>query len=176
MSECGSYGLSVEYSIYEDMIGHQLLIDDLVPGSILLSNLLVQAYTLQVGDPRGDRLLATYGSDTGYSGYSMLHSVLGDQEAIDMADVRCLKEMRVFVSSLRVMASTSLLKEEIDCVLTYMNGVIGCWPRTLPETVGRWISFQISGRLLELRTSLPEYTSLAARWSTPALRRYLCPA
>ena len=46
-----------------------------------------------------------------------------------------------FVSSLRVMASTSLLKEEIDCVLTYMNGVIGCWHRTLPETVGRWISF-----------------------------------
>ena len=56
-----------------------------------------------------------------------------------MADVRCLKEMRVFVSSLRVMASTSLLKEEIDCVLSYMNGVIGCWHRSLPETVGLWI-------------------------------------
>ena len=138
-SECGSYCLSVEYSIYEDMIGPQLLIDDLNPGGLLQSNLLVQAYTLQVGDPRGERLLATYGSDTGYSGYSMLHSVLGVQEVIDMADVRCLKEMRVFVSSLRVMASTSLLKEEIDCVLSYMNGVIGCWHRSLPETVGLWI-------------------------------------
>ena len=122
-----------------DVIGPQLLIEDLHSGGLLLSNLVDKAFTFQISDPRGTRLLATYGSDTGYSGYAMLHSVLGDQKVIDMADVRCLKEMRCFVTSLRVMAGSSSLKEEMDCVLSYMNGVIGCWHRSLPEIGGIWL-------------------------------------
>ena len=122
------------------MIGPQLVINGLHPGGLLMANHIDKAYTLQIRDPRGDRLLATYGSDTGYSGYAMLHSVLGDQDVIDMADVRRLKEMRIFVNSLRVMACSLSLREEIDCVLSYMNGVIGCWHRTLPESGGVWLS------------------------------------
>ena len=57
-----------------------------------------------------------------------------------MADVRRLKEMRIFVNSLRVMACSHSMREEIECVLSYMNGVIGCWHRTLPETGGVWLS------------------------------------
>ena len=139
VSTCGIYGISVDFSISEDMIAPQLLIDDLLPGSLMLSNLTETAYTLQVSDPLGDRLLDTYGSDVGYSGYAMLHSVLGDQEIIDMADVRRLKEMRVFIDSLRVMTSSSSLLIELDCVLIYMKGVVGCWHRSLPESVGLWL-------------------------------------
>ena len=139
VSTCGIYGISVDFSISEDMIAPQLLIDDLLPGSLMLSNLTETAYTLQVSDPLGDRLLDTYGSDVGYSGYAMLHSVLEDQEIIDMADVRRLKEMRVFIDSLRVMTSSSSLLIELDCVLTYMKGVVGCWHRSLPESVGLWL-------------------------------------
>jgi len=138
-SVCGSLVLSVDYSTHVEVIGPQLLIEDLHPGGLLLSNLVNRAFTFQISDPRGSRLLATYGSDTGYSGYAMLHSVLGDQKAIDMEDVRCLKEMRCFVNSLRVMAGSSFLREEMDCVLSYMNGVIGCWHRSLPETGGIWL-------------------------------------
>jgi len=32
------------------------------------------------------------------------------------------------------------MREEIECVLSYMNGVIGCWHRTLPESGGVWLS------------------------------------
>ena len=139
VSMCGTYGISVDFSIREDMIAPQLLIDDLLPGSLLLSNLTETAYTLQVRDPLGVRLQETYGSDVGYSGYAMLHSVLGNQEVIDMADVRRLKEMRVFIDSLRVMTSSSSLLIELDCVLTYMKGVVGCWHRSLPQSVGLWL-------------------------------------
>jgi len=139
VSLCGMYRLSVDFSIYEDMIIPQLMIDDLHPGGLLLSNITVDAFTLQVSDPRGERLLATYGSDTGYSGYAMLHSVLGDQEVIDMADARKLKVMRVFVTSLRAMTCSQSLKEEIDCVLSYMKGFEGCSNRSLPESRGLWL-------------------------------------
>jgi len=140
VSACGTYCLSVDFSVYEDMIRPQLTIEDLHPGGLLLINTTILAYTLQIGDPRGERLLATYGSDTGYSGYAMLHSVLGDQEAIDMADARQLKVMRSFVSSLRVMTCCLPLIEEIDCLLSYMNGFEGCCNRSLPESRGLWLS------------------------------------
>ena len=139
ISECGSYCVSVEYSIDVEMIAPQLLIDDLLPGGLLLSNLIDKAYILQVSDPRGERLQETFGSDIGYSGYAMLHSVLGCQDIIDMADVRRLKEMRAFVSTLEGMTSSSYMQEELDCILTYMKGVVGCWHRTLPEMVGLWL-------------------------------------
>ena len=138
-SECGTYRLSVDFSMYEDMISPQLMIDDLHPGGLLLSNITLDAYTIQVNDPRGSRLLASYGSDTGYSGYAMLHSVLGDQEVIDMADARLLKVMRVFVTSLREMTCCPSLKEELDCVLSYMKGIEGCTNRSLPESRGLWL-------------------------------------
>jgi hypothetical protein len=140
VSSCGTYSLSVDFSVYEDMIRSQLIIEDLHPGGLLLINTTPLAYTLQVADHRGDRLLAAYGSDIGYSGYAMLHSVLGDQEAIDMADARQLKVMRVFVSSLRVMTCCLPLIEELDCIISYMNGFEGCCSRSLPETRGLWLS------------------------------------
>jgi len=121
------------------MIASQILIDDVLPGGLLLSNLIEKAYILQVSDPRGERLLETFGSDTGYSGYAMLHSVLGCQDTIDMSDVRRLKEMREFVRTLMGMTSSSSLLEEFDCILTYMKGVVGCWHRSLPECVGLWL-------------------------------------
>jgi hypothetical protein len=92
-----------------------------------------------MSDARGGCLGDTYGSDIGYSGYAMLHSVLGDQEVIDMADVRRLKEMRVFIGSLRVMTDSIALQEELDCVLSYMKGIVGSWHRSLPESVGLWL-------------------------------------
>jgi len=129
----------VDYLIKEDMIAPQLLIDDLHPGSLLHANLLDKAYTVLMSDTRCDRVGDTYGSDTGYSGYAMLHSVLGSQDVIDMADVRRLKEMRVFIGSLRVMTDSPSLQEELDCVLSYMKGIVGCWHQSLPETVGLWL-------------------------------------
>ena len=69
----------------------------------------------------------------------MLHSVLGDQEVIDIADARQLKAMRVFVSSLRVMTCCLPLIEEIDCVLAYMKSIEGCCNRSLPESRGLWL-------------------------------------
>jgi len=139
MSLCGSYCISVDYSIKEDMIAPQLLIDDLLPGSLLHANLLDKAYSVQMTDARGGCLGDTYGSDTGYSGYAMLHSVLGNQDVIDMADVRRLKEMRVFICSLRVMTDSLALQEELDCVLSYMKGIVGSWHRSLPESAGLWL-------------------------------------
>jgi hypothetical protein len=139
MSLCGSYCISVDYSIKEDMIAPQLLIDDLLPGSLLHANLLDKAYSVQMTDARGGCLGDTYGSDTGYSGYAMLHCVLGNQDVIDMADVRRLKEMRVFICSLRVMTDSLALQEELDCVLSYMKGIVGSWHRSLPESAGLWL-------------------------------------
>ena len=37
------------------------------------------------------------------------------------------------------MTSSSYMQEELDCILTYMKGVVGCWHRSLPETVGLWL-------------------------------------
>ena len=71
------------------------------------------AYTIQVSDPRGDLLRETFGSDIDYSGYVMLHIIMGDQEVIDLADARNHKTMRAFISSLRVMTCSTFLQEYI---------------------------------------------------------------
>jgi len=139
ISVCGSYRLAVDFSIREDMIEAQLVIEDLSPGRILQSNDNVEAFTIQVGDPCGGRLMATYGSDTGYSGYVMLHSVLGDQAVIDTADVRNLKVLRQFIDTMRCLTHDKSLLEELNCVLQYMRGVGGCCHSSLPETWGMWL-------------------------------------
>jgi len=138
-SECGSYRLAVDFSIREDTIDAQLVIEDLSPGCILQSNEVADAFTIQVGDPCGGRQLATYGSDIGYSGYVMLHSVLGDQEAIDTADVRNLKVLRQFIDISRCLTFDKSLLEELDGLLQYMRGVGGCCHSSLPETWGMWL-------------------------------------
>ena len=99
-------------AILEDMISPQLLIEDLYPGDLLLSNTVMNCLRLRIYDPRRVHPLESYGSDKGYSGYSMLHSVLGDQEAIDTANVLLLKPLRIFINSLRMMTCVSSLKEE----------------------------------------------------------------
>jgi len=138
-SECGSYRLAVDFSIREDTIDAHLAIEDLSPGCILLSNEVADAFTIQVGDPCGGRQMATYGSDIGYSGYVMLHSVLGDQEAIDTADIRNLKALRQFIDTMRCLTSDKSLLEELDGLLQYMRGVGGCCHSSLPETWGMWL-------------------------------------
>jgi hypothetical protein len=138
-SQCGLFRLSVDYAIYEVMIASQLLIEELNPGDLLSSNTLRNAFTLQIIDTCGDRLRDTYGSDVGYSGYSMLHSVLGDQQTIDTADVRQLKAMRQFVSTLRLLTANHSLKMELDGILSYMKGLEGCSCNSLPETRGLWL-------------------------------------
>jgi len=129
----------MDYAILEDMIDAHLLIEDLSPGQVLQTNMTVDPFTIQVHDPCGDRLLAPYGSDTGYSGYVMLYSILGDQSIIDTADTRNLKLLRSFICSLKVMTSNTALLGELDCVLSYMSGVGGCWNSCLPEMRGIWL-------------------------------------
>jgi len=139
ISECGSYRLAVDFSIREDTIDAHLAIEDLSPGCILQANEVADAFTIQVGDPCGSRQMATYGSDIGYSGYVMLHSVLGDQEVIDTADIRNLKVLRQFIDTMRCLTFDKSLLEELDGVLQYMRGVGGCCYSSLPETWGMWL-------------------------------------
>ena len=141
-SPCGSFRLSVDFAICEDMIVSQLLIDDLSPGDILHSNTVENAFTLQMSDHLGSRLLQTYGTDVGYSGYSMLHSVLGDNDVIDTADARNLKPLRVFISTLKSMTCNPLIMEELDCVLLFMRGIDGLCSHDLPISRGLWLGVE----------------------------------